>query len=339
LLTSYNGWTASANPADFGGIEPLVIAGENFGGGVRKGDVHYLFQCFWTDFHNEVEPLFQAGWHEADEWGGAFRLNRNANNLSCHASWTACDGNATRHPNGVPASKTFTPAQIDKIRWLCKVKYRGLLRWGGDFTGTPDAMHVEVIGTVGQVAALVIELKKAQGIPGVVIPAPSGGVQYEPRVDAPLGSRILSLGKVGDDVGFVQRWLGLKDDDEFGPATKMAVEAYQKVRGLGVDGIVGKATWAQMGIGSVPNLPAPSPAPQPWLMLPAVRSRPLSFQKWYNAYDFKPSLLPIIKPLANNFGPQSEAALKKVQARYHLTADGIDGPLTKRLLWSLGWRG
>ena len=27
--TSYNGWTASANPADFGGIAPLVIAGES----------------------------------------------------------------------------------------------------------------------------------------------------------------------------------------------------------------------------------------------------------------------------------------------------------------------
>lgn len=339
MLTSYNGWTASPNPADFGGITPLVIAGESFAPGVRSGDVHYLFQCFWTDFHNTVEPLYKPGWHEADEWGYSYRQNRNANNLSCHSSGTAGDANATRHPNGVPASSTFTAAQIAQIRWLCKVKYRGLLRWGGDFTGTPDAMHVEVIGTPGQVASLVIELKNSQGIPGVVVPAPSGGVQYEQRVDAPLGTRVLELGKVGDDVGFVQRWLGVKDDDEFGPATKDAVVNYQKARGLAADGVVGPATWAAMGIGSTPNLPKPSPAPQPWLMLPAVRSRPLSFQKWYNAYPFKPALLPIISPLANNFGPQSEAALKKVQARYGLVADGIDGPLTKKLLWDLGWRG
>lgn len=252
MLTSYNGWTASANPADFGGITPLVIAGESFAPGVRSGDVHYLFTCFWTDFNAEVEPLVRADWHQADDWGFSFRQNRNANNLSCHASATAADGNATRHPNNKRG--TFTAAQADKIRWLCKVKYRGLLRWGGDFDGTPDEMHVEVIGTPGQVAALVAELK------GTPAPAPA-------------------------------------------------------------------------------NLPAPNPAPQPWLMLPAVRSRPVSFQNWYNGYPFKPALLPVIKPVANNFGPQSEAALKKVQARYGLTADGIDGPLTKRVLWNLGWRG
>lgn len=252
LATSYNGWTASPNPKDFGGITPLVIAGESFAPGVRSGDVHYLFERFWTDFHNEVEPLFQVGWHAQDDWGFAYRQNRNANNLSCHSSATATDGNSTRHPNGKRG--TFTKAQADKIRWLCKVKYRGLLRWGGDFTGTPDEMHVEVIGTPGQVKALVAELKGQ-------------------------------------------------------PTTVRA------------------------------NLPAPDPAPQPWLMLPPVRSRPMAFQKWYNAYPFKPALLPVIKPLANNFGPQSEAALKKVQARYGLVADGIDGPLTKKLLWDLGYRG
>lgn len=134
------------------------------------------------------------------------------------------------------------------------MKYRGLLRWGGDFTGTPDEMHVEVIGTPGQVAALVAELR------GRPAPAPA-------------------------------------------------------------------------------NVPAPDPGPQPWLMLPAVRSRPESFQRWYNAHPFQPALLPVIRPVANNFGPQSEAALRKVQARYGLVADGIDGPLTKRVLWDLGWRG
>lgn len=85
--------------------------------------------------------------------------------------------------------------------------------------------------------------------------------------------------------------------------------------------------------------PAPGPDPRRGSSLPYVRSRPLSFQRWYNAYDFRPALLPIIRPLANNFGPQSLAALKKVQARYGLVPDGIDGPLTKALLWDLGWRG
>ena len=94
-----------------------------------------------------------------------------------------------------------------------------------------------------------------------------------------------------------------------------------------------------LGGGAPTPTPAPPSGDQPWLRLPAVRSRPRSFQQWYNAYPFKPALLPVISPLADTFGPQSEAALKKVQARYGLEADGIDGPKTKKLLWDLGWRG
>jgi len=246
--TSYNGWTASPNPADFGGITPLVVAGESFAPGVRSGDVHVVFQHLAEQLNARVEPVYAPGWHEADDWGYAYRANRNANNLSCHASATAIDYNATRHPNGVATAQTWTSAQIATIHQIL-AELDHLVRWGGDFTGTVDSMHFEVIGTPGQIAALAARL-----------------------------------------IG-----------------------------------------------GGVP--PVPAPAPAPWLALPPVRSRPVSFQRWYNAYPFKPALLPIISPLANNFGPQSLAALEKVQRRYGLVPDGIDGPLTKHLLWNLGWRG
>ena len=83
----------------------------------------------------------------------------------------------------------------------------------------------------------------------------------------------------------------------------------------------------------------PPPAGEPWRQLPPVRDRARSVQGWYNRFDFRPPLLPVISPLADNWGPQSEAALRKVQARYGLEADGIDGPKTKKVLWDLGWRG
>ena len=38
----------------------------------------------------------------------------------------------------------------------------------------------------------------------------------------------------------------LSEDGIFGPATLAAVKAYQKSRGLEVDGIVGAKTWAQL---------------------------------------------------------------------------------------------
>ncbi len=256
MASSYNGWTASKVPSELA-ITPLTYKGESFAPGVRGGDVHFLFTLLVADLDHWIEPIYAPGWHEADEWGWNYRVNRNANNLSCHASGTAIDYNATRHPNGKRG--TFVAWQVNGIRNMLRTNYRSLIRWGGDFTGTPDEMHFEVVGTVGQVRQFVAEMKAV--LAGTPAPKP------------------------------------------------------------------------------VANVPAPTTAATPWLSLPAVRSRPESFQRWYNAHPFKPALLPVIKPIANNFGPQSEAALKKVQARYGLVADGIDGPLTKKLLWDLGWRG
>jgi hypothetical protein len=98
MLTSYNGWTASPNAADFGGISPLVIAGHSFAPGVRNGDVHVVFERYFTDYHETIEDLGLGS--APDEWGEFFRQNRNANNISCHGSGTAGDANATIHPNG-----------------------------------------------------------------------------------------------------------------------------------------------------------------------------------------------------------------------------------------------
>lgn len=258
-LTSYNGWPASSSAKELK-ITPLIFKGESFAPGVPFGDVHQVFSWLIADLDALVEPVWKPGWHAQDDWGWAFRQNRNANNLSCHASGTAIDYNATRHGNGVPTLKSWTAAQAARIRNLLKVNYRGLIRWGGDFTGTPDSMHFEIIGTPGQLRTLVRDVL-----------AFGGAGQLPPKL--PVGT-----------------------------------------------------------------LPRPNPNPQPWLMLRAVRSRPMDFQRWYNVYPFSPPLLPVISPIANNFGPQSVEALKKVQKRYGLVADGIDGPLTKKLLWDLGYR-
>lgn len=54
----------------------------------------------------------------------------------------------------------------------------------------------------------------------------------------------------GTDVRFVQRWIGKRragaDDGIFGPHTRSGVMWYQRLRGIGVDGIVGPVTWRNM---------------------------------------------------------------------------------------------
>ena len=56
------------------------------------------------------------------------------------------------------------------------------------------------------------------------------------------------MGDHGEDVKKLQTALGLTADGDFGPMTKNAVVAFQKKKGLYADGIVGKQTWAALGI-------------------------------------------------------------------------------------------
>lgn len=156
METSYNGWTASANSADFGGLTKLIVAGEEFAPGVRAGDVHTVLEYVAQQFHSRVEPLIFKSWHEADDWGYNYRTNRNANNLSCHASGTAIDCNATRHPNG--KAGTFTKAQdVEIVRILSEVD--NVVRWGGLFVETKDEMHFEISGTPAAVKRVAERLR------------------------------------------------------------------------------------------------------------------------------------------------------------------------------------
>lgn len=64
---------------------------------------------------------------------------------------------------------------------------------------------------------------------------------------------MLRKGDSGNDVRRLQNLLvgeghQLRQDGDFGPATEKAVKAFQADHGLTVDGLVGPATWAKLGI-------------------------------------------------------------------------------------------
>jgi hypothetical protein len=134
--TSQNGWSASPNLQ----LRPLSVGGVAFLPGIRDDDdVATVLAYVLTQFHERVEQLRNPGC-----WGYSYRENRNdPNSLSNHASGTAVDANAPAHPNGVPTSHTFTPAQIAEVH-LILAEVDGAVRWGGDYHGTPDAMHFEI---------------------------------------------------------------------------------------------------------------------------------------------------------------------------------------------------
>lgn len=65
-----------------------------------------------------------------------------------------------------------------------------------------------------------------------------------PAIPAPIERPILRRGSVGEHVKELQKKLGgLTVDGDFGPKTDAAVRAFQKAKGLVIDGAVGFYTW------------------------------------------------------------------------------------------------
>ena len=65
---------------------------------------------------------------------------------------------------------------------------------------------------------------------------------------------LLKKGSKGEDVKKLQKFLGLKDDGDFGDKTEIAVKKWQKENGLKDDGIVGDGTWSKMFGGVAPSV-------------------------------------------------------------------------------------
>ena len=57
---------------------------------------------------------------------------------------------------------------------------------------------------------------------------------------------LLKKGSTGEDVKKLQKFLGLKDDGDFGDKTDIVVKKWQKENGLKDEGIVGDVTWGKM---------------------------------------------------------------------------------------------
>lgn len=232
MPSSYNGWTASRDRKAIG-VVPFKVAGIDFPGGVKGGDVATVLGYVAEQFHRRVERLVSPGC-----WGYNYRQNRNANNLSCHASGTAIDLNAPKHPNG--QFPTFTPKQVTAMREiLAEVDHA--VRWGYDFTGTKDPMHVEIVVNAATLAKVAAKIRKAQSA------AKTPTTVKKAVVVTPADPR-LHQGTKGPRVADVQRALvklGYKVvvDGDWGPGTDRAFRAFQKAGRRNPDGITWAADW------------------------------------------------------------------------------------------------
>lgn len=234
MVASQNGWRAN----DPSVISSQLIPGTSIKLRVRNDAPGQLLVQVAQAFDRTVEDIDGP----LDDWGYAERNVRGSSDVSNHASGTAIDLNATRHPLGKVG--TFSTAQVASIHRIIGVT-RNVVRWGGDYSGRKDEMHFEI--NDGQDLAscqrALNDLKVFNsGAPTAPAPTPIGAT--------------LQTGSTGPAVqklqGFLNRYykLNLATDGIFGPATKAAVERFQRSygHGLTVDGIVGPATRKAMGL-------------------------------------------------------------------------------------------
>lgn len=147
MPTSQNGYRAN----DRSVITTFTIPGTDRRVSLREGAPGQLLVHWASWFNDHIEAV---GTGQVDDWGYAERTIRGSSTtLSNHASGTAIDLNATRHPLGKQG--TFTAGQASRIRKEL-AKYEGAIRWGGDYHGRKDEMHFEIMASparCGQVLA------------------------------------------------------------------------------------------------------------------------------------------------------------------------------------------
>jgi hypothetical protein len=143
---SQNGWPVLTS----GQLKFFNAAGGRFA--AANSDVAYVAQYLITRFDSEVEKIHGK---VLDDWSWNSRKVRgSATVVSNHASATAWDLNATKHPRGVRG--TFSAAKLAAVHKILSgiVDSKGhkIFRWGNDYVNaTIDSMHFEINANATQV--------------------------------------------------------------------------------------------------------------------------------------------------------------------------------------------
>lgn len=190
MATSQNGYTAN----DRGLIGTYTVPGSTRKLALRMGDVSVVLLDLAAWFHATIAPIDEG---VLDDWGYAERTIRgSATTLSNHASGTAIDLDATRHPLGVHG--TWTPEQKTLIHARLDL-YDGVIRWGEDYDdptrgGVPgsriDGMHFEINAGAAAVCRVADRIRSGTLAPPAVGPAlpPDEPTKDEPM--SPIDIRI-----------------------------------------------------------------------------------------------------------------------------------------------------
>jgi len=202
MATSQNGWPVVGSDS----IVDKKVLGVEFPNGWLKGDVDTVFTYLIEQLHKRVEPIDNGGC-----WGYFVKHIEGSSSYSNHASGTAIDYNAPAHPMG--KRNTYSVQDRNTIHDILKY-LENVIRWGGDYTGRPDDMHFEVIGSRNDVKRIANKIRSQRKL-----------VFMEFLVGLP----ILKEGDKDDDfdgydrIKRIQRIAKVEDDGVWGPKTSQAL--------------------------------------------------------------------------------------------------------------------
>lgn len=133
---------------------------------LRPGNAGFVLAHFALWYHERVEKLNEGLW---DEWGWAARTIRGSYEISNHASGTAIDLNATKHPLGVVGTLKFWLKRGSKqelaetrINRVLNTIYGNVIRGGLNYSGRKDEMHYEINADRLRVSIVARRLRKTK---------------------------------------------------------------------------------------------------------------------------------------------------------------------------------
>lgn len=148
MPVSQNGYSVieSTQTKDYEvGVEGLLVP-------LRNDDCGVVLADFLRKYNNRVEPLGRT-----ETFGYSKRQIAGTDEWSNHASATAADANSAQHPFG--RTGTFTVNEVFELRELL-AEYDGVIRWGGNYSGTKDEMHFEIDRDYDEVQLLASIIKR-----------------------------------------------------------------------------------------------------------------------------------------------------------------------------------